>query len=326
MKTKVLSLLRNSRDYISGQELCRQFGVSRTAVWKTINQLKEDGYEIDAVTNKGYKLISYPDILNKHEIASRMQTKWIGKEVVFLEETGSTNADARILAEKGYGHGTLVVANHQTGGKGRRGRNWHSPRGNSIAMSLILKPELESEYASMLTLVQAMAVTKAIEEVCGLKAQIKWPNDILVNEKKVCGILTEMNLEMMEISSIIIGTGINVNQDSFPEEISEIATSLKIEKKRTQSRADLIEHICELFEEYFEKFMETKDLSGIMEEYNRCLISLGRQVRVLDPKGEFNGEALGINVAGELLVKKEDGSIVNVYAGEVSIRGIYGYV
>lgn len=326
MKTKVLSLLRTSRDYISGQELCEQFGVSRTAVWKTINQLKEDGYEIDAVTNKGYKLKSYPDILNKHEIASRLQTKWVGREVVFFNEIGSTNAEARMLADQGTGHGTLVVADSQTGGKGRRGRSWHTPRSTSIAMSLILKPELEAEYASMLTLVQAMAAVKAIEEICGLEAQIKWPNDILVNEKKVCGILTEMNLEMTEISSIIVGTGINVNQECFPEDISEIATSLKIEKKRTQSRADLIERICELFEEYYEIFMETKDLSGVLEEYNSHLISMGRMVKVLDPKGEFTGEALGINSRGELLVKKETGETVNVYAGEVSVRGIYGYV
>ena len=326
MKTKVLSLLRTSRDYISGQELCKQFGVSRTAIWKVINQLKEDGYEIDAVTNKGYKLKSYPDILNKHEIASRMQTKWAGREVVFLEETGSTNVEARILAERDFPHGTLVVADSQTGGKGRRGRSWHTPKGSSIAMSIMLKPELEAEYASMLTLVQAMAVAKAIEEICGLEAQIKWPNDILVNEKKVCGILTEMNLEMTEISSIIIGTGINVNQENFPEEISEIATSLKIEKKRTQSRADLIERICELFEEYFEMFIASKDLSGFLEEYNSHLISMGRVVKVLDPKGEFTGEALGINALGELLVKRESGEVVNVYAGEVSVRGIYGYV
>lgn len=326
MKTKVLSLLRTSHDYISGQELCKQFGVSRTAIWKTINQLKEDGYEIDAVTNKGYKLKSYPDILNKYEIASRMQTKWAGREVVFLEETGSTNVEARILAEKDFPHGTLVVADSQTGGKGRRGRSWHTPKSTSIAMSLILKPELEAEKASMLTLVQAMAVTKAVEEICGLEAQIKWPNDILMNEKKICGILTEMNLEMTEISSIIIGTGINVNQENFPEEISDIATSLKIEKKRTQSRADLIERICELFEEYFEIFMETKDLSGFLEEYNAHLVSMGRVVKVLDPKGEFTGEALGINELGELLVKKESGEVVNVYAGEVSVRGIYGYV
>ena len=269
---------------------------------------------------------SHSDVLNKHEIASRMQTKWAGREVVFLEETGSTNVEARILAEKNFPHGTLVVAESQTGGKGRRGRNWHTPKGTSIAMSLILKPKLEAEYASMLTLVQAMAVTKAIEEVCGLEAQIKWPNDILVNEKKVCGILTEMNLEMTQISSIIIGTGINVNQESFPEEISDIATSLKIEKKSTQSRADLIERICQLFEEYFDIFMKTKDLSGILVEYNAHLISMGRAVKVLDPKGEFTGEALGINELGELLVKGESGEVVNVYAGEVSVRGIYGYV
>lgn len=326
MKTKILSVLRNQRDYVSGQELCQQFGVSRTAVWKTINQLKEEGYEIDAITNKGYKLKSYPDILNEYEIASRMQTKWIGKKVVFLKKTGSTNVEARMMAEEGLEHGALVVADTQYGGKGRRGRNWHSPQGTSIAMSLVLKPRLEAEYASMLTLVQAMAVAKAVEEISGLDAKIKWPNDILVNEKKVCGILTEMNLEMMEISSIIIGTGINVNQDAFPEEIAEIATSLKIEKKRSQSRADLIERICELFEEYFEKFMDTKDLSGILEEYNERLISRGRKVKVLDPKGEFTGEALGVNALGELQVRKEDGEIVSVYAGEVSVRGIYGYV
>ena len=193
-------------------------------------------------------------------------------------------------------------------------------------MSMILKPCLEAKYASMVTLLQAMAVAKSIEELCGLETKIKWPNDILINEKKVCGILTEMNLEMTEISSIIIGTGINVNQEDFPDEIAEIATSLKKEKKRTVSVADLIERICELFEEYFELFMNTKDLSQIMEEYNTYLISKDRIVKVLDPKGEFTGKALGVNAGGELLVQKESGEIVTVYAGEVSVRGIYGYV
>lgn len=246
--------------------------------------------------------------------------------VVFFEETGSTNVEAMRLASEGYPHGTLVVADSQTGGKGRRGRSWHTPKGSSIAMSLILKPELEAEYASMLTLVQAMAVAKAIEEICGLKAQIKWPNDILINEKKVCGILTEMNMEGTRISSIIIGTGINVNQDDFPKEISKIATSLKKESGKVQSRENLVKRICELFEEYFEMFMASKDLSGILEEYNLRLISSGRRVKVLDPQEEFIGEALGINSQGELLVKKESGEIVKIYAGEVSVRGIYGYV
>lgn len=253
-------------------------------------------------------------------------TIWADRELVYFEETDSTNEEARKLAFAGYPHGTLIVADSQTEGKGRRGRNWYTPKGSSIAMSLILKPKLEAEYASMLTLVQAMAVAKSIEENCGLKAQIKWPNDILVNEKKVCGILTEMNLEGTKISSIIIGTGINVNQDSFPEEIAGIATSLKRESGKMQSREKLVKHICELFDKYFERFLESKDLSHVLEEYNAHLVSIGRTVKVLDPQGEFRGQALGINSRGELLVKKESGEVVNVYAGEVSVRGIYGYV
>ena len=265
-------------------------------------------------------------MLNQQEIVSRISSKWAGRKVVFLEETGSTNVEAKALAEQGAVHGTLVVADSQSGGKGRRGRSWHSPKGSAIAMSLILKPQLEPEKASMLTLVQAMAVAKALEELGGERPQIKWPNDILINQKKVCGILTEMHLDKTKISSIIIGCGINVNQDCFPKEIEEIATSLKMEMGQEQSRAKLIGRICELFEEYFEKFMDTKDLSGLAEEYNDFLISKGRQVKVLDPQGEFTGEALGVNVRGELLVKKADGETVKVYAGEVSVRGIYGYV
>ena len=234
-----------------------------------------------------------PDLLNQHEVASRMQTVWAGKEVVYYEETGSTNLEAAVLARKGVSHGGLVIAECQTEGKGRRGRSWHTAGGDSIAMSMILKPKLEAEYASMLTLVQALAVAKAIEEICGLTAKIKWPNDILVNEKKVCGILTEMNLEGTQISSIIIGTGINVNQDSFPEEIREIATSLRIETKEGQSRAELIASVCKWFETYFAIFMENKDLSGCLDDYNMRLISGGRMVKVLDPKEEFIGLALG---------------------------------
>ena len=263
--------------------------------------------------------------LNREETEEGLQTKWIGRKIVFFEEIGSTNEEAGKLALEGCPHGTLVYANSQTGGRGRRGREWHTPKGHAIAMSFILKPELEAEYASMLTLVQAMAVAKAIEEICGLKAQIKWPNDVLINEKKVCGILTEMKMEGVNISSIIIGTGINVNQDDFPEEITEIATSLKRESGKIQSREKLIKRICELFEKYFELFMEKRNLSGISEEYNSRLINAGRIVKVLDPNGEVTGQALGVNVLGELLVKTETGDLVNVYAGEVSVRGIYGY-
>lgn len=266
------------------------------------------------------------NVLDKQEIASSIQSKWVGRNVVYFEETGSTNVEAKVLAEQGAVHGTLVVADSQNGGKGRRGRSWHSPKGSAIAMSLILKPELETDKASMLTLIQAIAVAKALEEICRCKPQIKWPNDVLINEKKVCGILTEMNLNKTEIASIIIGCGVNVNQESFPEDISHIATSLKLETGQMFNRAELIGCICKYFEKYFEEFMVAKDLSGIVAEYNNYLISKGRSVKVLDPQGEFQGEALGINAQGELLVKEKNGGIVEVYAGEVSVRGIYGYV
>ena len=266
------------------------------------------------------------DFLDMEKIREYTNCKWMAKEVVLLEETGSTNVEAAKLAQQGMDHGTVVIADRQTCGKGRRGRSWHTPGNTSIAMSFLLKPQLEAEYASMLTLVQAMAVAEAVEEVTALKSQIKWPNDILINEKKVCGILTEMNLSGSEIASIIIGTGINVNQESFPEEIREIATSLKNESGKAQCREKLIGVLCEKFEQYYEQFLTTKDLSCIMEEYNTRLISAGRDVRVLDPKGEYTGEAIGINARGELQVRQDDGKIINVYAGEVSVRGIYGYV
>lgn len=266
------------------------------------------------------------DFLDIEKIREYAKCKWMAKEVVLLEETGSTNVEAAKLALQGMDHGTVVIADRQTCGKGRRGRSWHTPGNTSIAMSFLLKPQLEAEYASMLTLVQAMAVAEAVEEVTALKSQIKWPNDILINAKKVCGILTEMNLSGSEIASIIIGTGINVNQESFPEEIREIATSLKNESGEVQCREKLMGLLCKKFEQYYEQFLLTKDLSCIMEEYNARLVSAGRNVRVLDPKGEYTGEAIGINAQGELRVRKYDGEITNVYAGEVSVRGIYGYV
>lgn len=266
------------------------------------------------------------ELLDVKKIKEYMKSQWLAKEVVFLEETGSTNVEAAKLAALGKEHGTIVVADSQTSGKGRRGRSWHTPKSTSIAMSFILKPEWEAEYASMLTLVQAMAVAETIEEVCCCQARIKWPNDILVHEKKICGILTEMNLEGSKIASVIIGTGINVNQEIFPEDICAIATSLKKETGMVQCREKLIGILCSKFEAYYEQFLKTKDLSCFIEEYNARLISAGRSVRVLDPKGEFVGEALGINAKGELLVKKENGDVCSVYAGEVSVRGIYGYV
>lgn len=334
MKTKILQVLRQNRDtYVSGQELCEKFGVSRTAVWKAIKQLKESGYEIAAIQNRGYRLIAVPDILSQSEVASQLHTKWLGREVRYFEEIDSTNMAAKRIAEESGGtdwHGCVVVAEKQTAGRGRRGRGWSSPPGTGLFFSILLKPPISPGNASMLTLVKGMATVRGISEVTGLKPQIKWPNDVVLNGRKVVGILTEMSAQIDYVNHIVVGTGINVSQTEFPEEIAQTATSLKLElergeKKVSLSRAQILGAVLQYFEQYYEVYLETEDLSALMEEYDSMLVNRGKMVRVLDPLGEYKGTALGINDRGELLVEREDG-ICKVSSGEVSVRGIYGYV
>lgn len=325
MRTELLTVLREADDYISGQELCNRFGVSRTAVWKAVNQLKEAGYEIEAVQNRGYKLIGIPDRLSKRELESIRKTQWAGCEIFYFPSIDSTNTKASQLAEEGYPTGTLVVAEGQESGKGRRGRNWASPEGNGIFMTLILKPEINPNNASMLTLVAALAVSKAITKCTGRPAGIKWPNDIVMNGKKVCGILTEMSAQFDYVNHIVIGIGINVHNKSFPEELSHMATSLYLESKEHFNRAALIEEILEQFEGYYAVYLKTEDLRGLVKEYDINLVNRNQQVKVLDPKEPFEGKAMGITPRGELIVDTWESRKL-VYAGEVSVRGIYGYV
>ena len=326
MKTEILKELKGTDGYVSGQELCEKFGVSRTAVWKVINQLKEEGYDIEAVRNKGYRLAYSGDLLSREEIVTSIRGQWAGRQVEYLQEVDSTNTRAKQMAESGAPHGLLVVAECQTMGKGRRGRSWVSPPGANIFMSLLLRPEIEPTDASMLTLVAAMAVTDGIRKVTGLETGIKWPNDVVIDGKKVCGILTEMSTEFERINYVVPGIGINVNQEEYPEERRATATSLKLALGRTVKRSELIGCVMEAFERYYGIFLETMDLSGLMDEYNGMLVNKGREVRVLAPKNEYTGVSLGINRTGELLVRTEDGSVREVLSGEVSVRGIYGYV
>ena len=326
MKEEILRLLRSADGYISGQELCNRFGVSRTAVWKAINQLKEAGYEIEAQQNKGYRLMAAPDLMTEAEIKSLMHTEWVAKEVLYFDTIDSTNTKAQELAEKGYPSGTLVVADKQESGKGRRGRSWVSPSGTGIFMTLMIKPDINPNNASMLTLVAALAVAKAITSVTGEKALIKWPNDIVINGKKVCGILTEMNAQFDYINHIVVGIGINVHNESFPEEISQMASSLMIEAggKRFH-RAQIIAETMSYFEQYYDTFLKTQDLSALVREYDELLVNRNKSVRVLDPKEPFDGKAMGITPKGELIVDTWE-SRKMVSSGEVSVRGIYGYV
>lgn len=326
MKEEILRLLRSADGYISGQELCNRFGVSRTAVWEAINQLKEAGYEIEAQQNKGYRLMAAPDLMTEAEIKSLMHTDWVAKEVLYFDTIDSTNTKAQELAEKGYPSGTLVVADKQESGKGRRGRSWVSPSGTGIFMTLMIKPDINPNNASMLTLVAALAVAKAITSVTGEEAMIKWPNDIVVNGKKVCGILTEMNAQFDYINHIVVGIGINVHNESFPEEISQMASSLMIEAggKRFH-RAQIIAETMSYFEQYYDTFLKTQDLSALVREYDELLVNRNKSVRVLDPKEPFDGKAMGITPKGELIVDTWESRKL-VSSGEVSVRGIYGYV
>ena len=326
MKTEVLRMLKESDGYLSGQEICEKFHVSRTAVWKVIKQLEAEGYSIEAVRNKGYRLSGAGDILSRAELLSSMSTEWAGRNLLYFDETDSTNTAAKRAAEEGAPHGTLAVADYQSMGKGRRGRSWDAPHGVGIWMSIMCRPRLHPSCASMLTLVAALAVADGIQKTCGLTAQIKWPNDIVVNGKKVCGILTEMSTELECINYVVTGIGINANTEEFPEEIRQVATSLFLETGKRIRRSEVISAVMASYERYYALFMEHENMKGLLEEYNSRLANLDNQVRVLAPENEYTGTALGIDEMGELLVKKENGEVTKVLSGEVSVRGIYGYV
>ena len=336
MKAEILALLRERADYVSGQELCERFGVSRTAVWKAIGRLKEEGYRIEAVPNKGYRLLETEEVYGQNEIASRMNTKWVGKPVLFFDCIGSTNAQAKIDAENGAGSGTLLVADMQTAGRGRRGRSWTSPAGTNIYYTLILKPKFDPDKASMLTLVMAMAVSEGIEKyladngckdvTCG----IKWPNDVVLSGRKCVGILCEGAFDPEGRLCVIMGVGFNGNQRVFPPELAASATSLFLEKQRQNPDAEpvILRELLTAFLEAAEKAadrLEEGGLPAILPEYRARSVTIGSAVRVIAPTEEYIGQAEGMDASGSLLVRDGSGVLRTVVCGDVSVRGLMGY-
>ncbi len=256
------------------------------------------------------------------------ETKWLGKNISHYDVIDSTNRKAKELAEAGCQHGSVVVALEQSEGRGRLGRSWNSEHGAGVYMSMVLRPKLPAEKAPMLTLVTALAVAKAIEALgkdCGIHPFIKWPNDIVIRGKKVCGILTEMSAVKNWIDYVVIGIGINVHNREFPKEIEHMASSLELEFGTGVSRERVFELVLYAFEHYYELFLREEDLSLLREEYQQMSANKGRSVRVLDPNGEYGGVARGITELGELVVDTGEGTKY-VSSGEVSVRGIYGYV
>lgn len=319
---RILELLRRQEWFLSGEDIGRELSITRAAVWKGIKKLREEGYEIEAVTNRGYRLTNPETMYNKRELEQGLKTKTMGQSIYFYEETDTTNNRARELALEGAPEGTLVVAEKQTAGRGRRGKVWESPLGTGIWMSLVLRPQIMPVEASVLTLLCGLATAEAIEAETGLSAGIKWPNDILINGKKAVGILTEMDCEMSEVHFVIPGIGINVNTTSFPPEIADIATSLYLECGKTVSRRRLVHKVLERLEEHYETFLRTGSFTAMLEDYRKHCITLGKEVHVLG-REPFFAEALDITPEGELLVRRADnGKEEVVFSGEVSIRGV----
>lgn len=326
MKKKILNILRKSKDeYISGERLSEELGITRAGIWKHIKSLKEAGYVIESISNRGYKLISTPDIIDSEEILPLLTTKYIGRNFIHFDEVDSTNVQCRRACSNNPIEGMVVAAEEQTSGRGRLGRSWISPKGTGIWMSIVLKPNISPMVAPRSTLIGAAAVYTALKDM-GISVGIKWPNDIVINGKKICGILTEMNAEIERVNYVIMGIGINVNMESFPDELKEKATSLKNELGNEVDRKKLVANILNNFEVFYEEFKNTGDISRVIEICKEGSLLINKEVRVINGNNEVICTVIDIDDEGELIVKHKDGTIKRVISGEVSVRGIYGYV
>lgn len=325
MKNRILRLLKENDDFISGQKISDNLGVSRAAIWKYINALKEEGYEIKSISRRGYKFVSSPDVLTYEEIERFLNTKYIGRELVYLSEVDSTNNYAKNIAAT-KNEGTVVVSEQQLSGKGRLGRNWSSPSHKGIYMSIILKPKLDPSKVAKLTLIGAAAVYKALKDI-GIQSQIKWPNDIVTNGKKVCGILTEMSCELNIINHIIMGIGINVNldEDDIPGDLKDKATSLKLITGDSINRKELLGLVLYYFERLYESFKNELNLEETIKICKENSALLGKEVHIIQGNIVRTGKAIDIDNKGELIVEFDTG-IETIYSGEVSVRGLNGYV
>jgi BirA family biotin operon repressor/biotin-[acetyl-CoA-carboxylase] ligase len=319
IRKKLLDAFTNAGEsFLSGQYLAEIIGCSRTAVWKHIEELRKDGFELEAVRKKGYRIISTPEAVTDDEIRLGLQTKFIGQNIHYQESVPSTQKIAHRLANENAAEGTVVISEEQLSGKGRMGREWHSPKYTGIWMSLILRPNISLANAPQLTLLAAVSVVQAIEEVAGLRPEIKWPNDLLLKGKKLTGILTELHAEADRIHSIIMGIGINVNQQlsDFPPDLHSIATSLAIEKGEKISRSSLIRSIFKRFENLYLLYLE-EGFAPIKLLWESYAVSIGKQIKARTLNEVIEGKALGITDDGVLQIQDKNGKIHHVYSADI---------
>ncbi len=314
IQEKILDFLKRKPDYVSGDQISHRLGITRQALWKHIQILKDAGYDIVAVPHLGYKLISSPDRLVPFEVTRELNTKFIGKKIYYFGTVSSSMDVAWQLGIKGSSEGTVVIAESQTKGRGRLGRNWFSPKYKGIYLSLILRPKILPNQMPLLTLMSAVSICEAIREKTGLTCQIKWPNDILIHHKKLGGILTELNAETDLSHFVVIGVGLNVNNDK--KTLLAGATSLKEQKKEEVNRLDLLQEILRKIEENYLVFQK-KGGKPIIDKWRDWNITLGRRVRVVCQKQHIEGEALDIDIDGGLLIRNDSGLTQKVMTGDV---------
>ncbi len=317
---RLLTYLKgNLGQWVSGESVSKQLGISRAAIWKHINGLKDDGHRIQAAPKKGYCLERAADLLSPEEISGGLKTRVMGRPcVIVFKETDSTNLQAKILASQGAAEGTLVAAETQTQGRGRRGRSWFSPTGQSIYVSIILRPSMAPAQAPQITLMTAVAVARTLQKA-GLKARIKWPNDILVGDRKIAGILTEISTEMDLVDWVVVGLGLNVNTpaDRMPSEIRKIATSVRIQKGRPVSRVDLLCALLENFETCYEQ-LKTEGFGPIMEQWRQMTDIIGKRIYVDVMDTRHIGTVAAVDDDGVLILQDDQGRIHRIFSGDVT--------
>ncbi len=327
MKNKILAVLREGEnDYISGALLSEKFGVSRTAVWKHISQLKKEGYHIESVTNRGYRLCSSPTELDSETLKTTVKSSKLIQASYVYSELDSTNAEAKRFAADGDFQNTLIVSREQKKGRGRLGRQWDSPKDAGLWMSLLIKPPISPERASVFTLMAAAAMAQAIEVLTKVNVGIKWPNDLVINDKKVCGILTEISAEMNQIHYLVIGVGVNLYQETFPDDLEHKATSILRETHEHISKLNLIKEFVSLFEMYYNLFVNESSLELMIQTNREKSVTLHKDVCIVREDNLRHVYAKDIDATGNLIIVNEHGDKEAIYFGEVSVRGINGYV
>ncbi|MCC3376492.1 biotin--[acetyl-CoA-carboxylase] ligase [Cohnella sp. REN36] len=304
--------------YVSGEEISRTLGVSRTAIWKQVRKLEAEGYRIEAVPRLGYRLVERPARLTEAELRAHLKTRELGRHLHLREAVASTQDEVRALAEQGAPEGTLVVAERQDQGRGRMGRSWISPPGKGVSMSLLLRPDVPLPLAPQLTLLSAVALCRSLSRITGLRIGIKWPNDLQVEGRKISGILLESAAEDERIRYVAVGLGIAVNLEEadYPEELREKAVSLRMAAGRAFDRAALIGEVLLEFERLYDLYRE-QGFEPIRLLWEANAVTLNRTVTLYTAQGSFDGIPRELDASGGLRVELPDGSWRTVYSAEV---------